>query len=168
MRMNKQEVDKYFILMNEIRELRRNKQYPKMLEKCKLSWPLIEPVLKWRKRNKKSTVRISIPAIEIACPFLAVYGSVNVLSQLRNFVYNLPELSYYRLKVDEAFIMCWIANRICWKAKALDGVLQKDLDLYLNFKDAKTVSRVIQYLEKIRRIERERINATYRITIPTL
>lgn len=167
MQIDEQNVDRYFNLMSQIRELRRNKQYLEMLEKCKSSWPLIESVIGWRKRNKKGTTRISIPAIEIACPFLAVYGSVSILSSLRNLVYDLPELSYYRSKVDEAFIMCWIANRICWKAKTLNGVLQKDLDLYLNFKNAKTVSRVIQYLEKIRRIERERVDSTYRITTST-
>ncbi len=166
MQIDKHKIDRYFELMNEIGELRHNKQYSEMLEKCKLSWPLIESVIDWRKGNKKGTKRLSIPAIEIACPFLAAYGSVKALSTLRIFVYNLSELSYYRLKVDDAFIMCWIANRICWKAKILNGVLQKDLKLYLNFKDVKTVFRVIQYLEKIGRIKREKIGTTYRITTP--
>jgi hypothetical protein len=87
-----------------------------------------------------------------------------VLSQLRNFVYNIPELSYYRLKVDEAFIMCWIANRICWKAKTSNGVLQKDLPQYLNFKNARTIYQVIDYLEKIGRVKKEKEGTTYRIT----
>jgi hypothetical protein len=165
MKPDKKKVDKYYALLKEIKKLRRNKKYNQMLEKCQLSWPLIEPVLNWHKvKNPGKKTRLSIPAIEIACPFLAVFGSLKVLSQLRNFVYNIPELSYYRLKVDEAFIMCWIANRICWKAKTSNGVLQKDLPQYLNFKNAITIYQVIDYLEKIGRVKKEKEGTTYRIT----
>jgi hypothetical protein len=167
MKSDKKIVDKYYALFDEIRKLRRNKKYNQMLEKCQLSWSLIEPVINWRKANKpekKNTTRLSIPAIEIACPFLAVYGSLKALLQLRSLVYNLSELSYYRLKVDEAFIMCWIANRICWKAKISNGILQKDLYQYLNFKDVKTIYRVVDYLEKIGRIKKEKEGTSYRIT----
>lgn len=166
--MDKNKVYKYYALLTEIKKLRRNKNYTQMLEKCQLSWPLIESVINWRKankpKNKDTVIPLSIPSIEIACPFLAAYGSIKVLTQLRNFVFNFPELSYYRLKIDEAFIMCWLANRICWKAKTLNGVLQKDLHLRLNFKDVKTIYRVVDYLEKIGRIKKEKEGTTYRIT----
>lgn len=167
MQLDQREVDKYYSLLKEINDLRQNKKYTQMLEKCELSWPLIESVINWRRTNKpdkKDSTRLSIPAIEIACPFLATYGSIKVLSQLRSFIYNFPELSYYRLKVDEAFIMCWIANRICWKAKTSNGVLQKDLHLFLNFKDVKTIYRAVDYLEKIGRIKKEKEGTTYRIS----
>jgi len=166
MQSDKHQVEKYYALMNRMKELRRNEKYPEMLEVCQSSWPLIASVIKWRKRNKpeqKGTQRFSIAPIEIACPFLAAYGSIKALIELRDLVYRGTDLSHYRLKVDEAFIMCWLANKICWKAKTLNGVLQKDLELYLNFKDVRTISRVVRYLEKIGRITREKSGTTYRI-----
>jgi hypothetical protein len=165
MKPDKKKVDKYYALLNEINKLRRDKKYHQMLEKCQLSWPLIEPVINWHKvNNPEKKARLSIPAIEIACPFLAAYGSIKMLSQLQTFVYNFPDLSYYRLKVDDAFIMCWLANRICWKAKTSNGVLQKDLPKYLNFKNVKIIYFVVDYLEKIGRVKKEKKGTTYLIT----
>jgi len=166
MEVDKNKVEKYYTLMNQIKELRRGEKYPEMLEACQSSWPLIEYVINWRKENeseKHGASRYSVPSIEIACPFLAVYGGLKALAELREIVHRSPDLHHYRLKVDEAFIMCWVANKITWKAKTLKGVLQKDLELYLNFKDVKTISKVVHYLEKIGRIKREKSGTTYRI-----
>jgi hypothetical protein len=166
MEADKHKVEKYYTLMDQIKELRRGAKYPEMLEACQSSWPLIESVINWRKENepeRQVARRFSVPSIEIACPFLAVYGGLKALAELRDMVHRSPDLHHYRLKVDEAFIMCWVANKITWKAKTLKGVLQKDLELYLNFKDAKTISKVVHYLEKVGRIKREKSGTTYRI-----
>lgn len=167
MESNKHELEKYYDLLYQIRELRRNDKFPEMLEICQSSWSLIGSVIDSRKRSTpggQGIRRFSIPSIEIACPFLAVYGSLNALKKLRDLVNDSPDLRHYRLKVDEAFVMCWVANKITWRAKTLNGVLQKDLEFYLNFKDGKIISNVVQFLEKIGRIKREKAGTTYRIT----
>jgi hypothetical protein len=167
MQTDKGKVDKYYALMEQIKKLRRDEKYPEMLGACQLSWPLIESAIDWRKGNqpgRQGIRRFSVPSIEIACPFLAAYGGIKALTELRDLVHRSPDLSHYKLKVDEAFIMCWVANRICWKAKTLNGVLQKDLELYLNYKNVKIISRVVQHLEKIGRVKREKAGTTYRIT----
>jgi len=164
---NSEQVDKYFDLLNEIYELRKRKDYQSMLDKCRLSLPLIEAVIEWDENFSgekwDGTIGLKIPAIEIASPFLAAYGDLDSLKILVSFVYENPKLKYYRETVDRGVKMYELRQKILAKCKTHKEILQKDLKKLLNYNDGRLINLTLQYLEKIGKIKREKVGSTYRI-----
>ena len=155
-----QAVDAYFDLLGKIEECKKKGDFKKMLMHCQLSLPLLEPLIQHEK-----IVPAIIPAIEISSKFLAVYGMVGQLKNLKEIVETLPELAPWKDEVESAFVMKDLASKIYTHVKEHDGCLQKDLKAALDFKDGYLLSNVVYYMDLVGKIERRKTGKTYSLSI---
>lgn len=104
-----------------------------------------------------------MPCIDLAGPFLAVYGDLVRLQRLREFIYGIKELLYYQPIIDKAFVIFEYAKTIMTNLQFHTKLAQNELKSLLNTSDGKLIGLTIQYLEKIDKIEKLKKNKTYEI-----
>ncbi|MBN2412639.1 VRR-NUC domain-containing protein [candidate division KSB1 bacterium] len=161
------QIELYFTLLNEIRELRSRKKFEQMLEKCKKSLPFIEEVIKWdeslSKQKWDGNIGLSMPAIESACDYLPIFEKVEELNIYRQFINEMPQLEYYKDSIENAFLMLKIVKKLKYLLNNNEYVLQKDLKKMIEVNDGRTISRVVKYLENTSIISRVKFEKTYKI-----
>jgi len=163
------QIDQYFIYLNQIRELRSQKKFDQMLDLCKKSLPLIESVIKWDESSTKQkwdgTNGLTMPAIDCACDYLPILKRTDELIFFEKFINSMPKLEYYKQRIENAFLMLEIVQKLEPLLKRNDFVFQKDFKKHLGIQDGRTISRVINYLENTHQITRSKSEKTYKIII---
>lgn len=157
MSKNKQ-VDLYYLLSNDIKRLRSERDYKQMLECCEKSLPLIESVIEWDEQFSgeewDGSNGLVILAIENACDYLPVMELLEDLEMYEQFVNEMPKLNYYKQRIQNAFLMYDIVQKIKLLFKDNDEIRKKNIKRLINENDGRTISRVIKYLENVGKITR--------------
>lgn len=157
--------DVYFVMLNDIGVCYSNKNIQKLLELCQSSLALVEPLIKWTKKEMGSFLITSIPAIEYGCRLWAVMGVGGQLDNIKEMVEYFPELKPWRKDVEKAYIMKELASKIYKYLKVNNSCLQKDLKKILEYNDGRLIASTVHYMTVVGKIEKKDRGNTNLLTI---
>ena len=154
-------VNKYFELLVDIQELKKEGNFKKMLKYCQRSLQLIEPLIVDTKSQYGNFDIKSIPAIEIGATFWAIDDDSDMLLNVKEIVDYFPELNPWKEIVEEAFNKKDTTAEISKYIKNNKGFEQKNLKKVLTSHDGRMISSVCYYMELMGRLKREKKGNTY-------
>jgi len=164
-RSDQELVNQYFILMENLQNAKKQKDYSKFIQYCMMTLGLIEPFIRDTKKTFGNFVVSSIPAIEEVLPHYAVLGQVGQIENVKEVVEYFPELSPWKNNVEKALEMKILASKIYDYVKENPGTLQKHLKKKLDYNDGRLISNVIYYMEIHKKIQRKKTDNSYELTI---
>ena len=154
-------VNKYFELLGDIQELKKEENFKKMLKYCQRSLQLLEPLIVDTISQYGGFDIKSIPAIEIGVSFWTIIEDTDKLLNVKEIVDYFPELNPWKEIVKEAFIEKDTVSEISKYIKNNKGFEQKNLKKVLSNSDGRMISRVCYYMELMGRLKREKKGNTY-------
>lgn len=160
-------VDTFYNYNNLTNECKKEKKYLEMLVHAKMGISISDILFIYDEVafNDKfdGTTGPYILLINDFCYYCAAYGFYDELQWIKNFIERRPHMAYNNEIVEDAFRMYDIASKIKHQLSEKEYLIQKDIKKLLSLKDGRIISRIVEYLEKICAIDREKVDNTYKI-----
>ncbi len=157
------DVEKYYALLENLKDWQSKRQFDRMLECCSASMPLLAALVRDCKRDFGSFDLASIPAIEVGCRYWAVINDQQSLRLVAETIRPIPELNEgWAGVVDTAYADAKLALKIRDHIIANPGCLQNKVGEALN-ESGRNTSRIINTLENIGHVVRTKSGKTYEL-----